>query len=120
MMVLFFWLLVGHALADFPLQGDFLSRAKRADSGLPMPSWLALSTHSLIHAGVVALLTSSMWLGLSEFALHWSIDYAKCEGWLGGRYHRKEIWIDPAVEQRAFTIDQALHVVCKIAWAAIT
>jgi len=117
MIALLFWLLVGHSLADYPLQGNLLSRAKRSDSGLPMPSWLALATHSLIHAGVVALLTSSIWLGLAEFALHYLIDYAKCNRWFNHAWPGS--WEAAADERRAFTIDQALHVVCKLAWAAM-
>lgn len=104
-----FAMLIGHALADYPLQGAFLARAKdrHSDSGAlfgdqraPKGLWIhALTAHSLVHAGVVWLITSSVLLALLELALHWFIDFAKCEGWTG------------------FHIDQMLHVVCKIGYS---
>ncbi len=103
-----FAMLIGHALADYPLQGAFLARAKdrHSDSGAlfgeqkaPKGLWIhALTAHSLVHAGVVWLITSSVLLALVELALHWLIDFAKCEGWTG------------------FHIDQMLHGVCKIGY----
>lgn len=121
-MHILFWLLVGHSLADYPLQGDFLSRAKRSDSGLPLPWWLALATHSLIHAGVVALITGSIVLGLCEFVVHCVIDYAKCEGLL----RPESVWFSSiptrlvldVQDRQAFVIDQALHVAFKVLWVA--
>jgi hypothetical protein len=56
--------LVGHAVADYPLQGDFLAWTQ------------ALAAHALIHAGAVALATGSAALGVPEFACHAAIDYA--------------------------------------------
>lgn len=98
-MIVLFWLLVGHALADYPLQGQFLSDSKRPGK-TTLPWWIALTWHSLIHAGVVALLTSSIGFGLLEFVAHWLIDYAKCR------------------DQFDDTADQILHVACKVGWAA--
>lgn len=95
---LIFWLLVGHALCDYPLQATYLSQAKRRNSGKSTPWWIALSMHAMIHAGAVALVTGSLWLGGAEFVCHWCIDYAKCE--------KK---IDD-------TTDQLLHVYCKLLW----
>lgn len=95
-------LLVGHALADYPLQGDFLAKAK--NRLLPIagvPWWQALSAHAAIHAGFVGCLTGSLWLGLAELVAHWLVDDAKCRGRL------------------TFNQDQALHVVCKVVWAAL-
>ena len=106
-----FALLIGHAIADFALQGDFLSTAKNrhaqlksffGDEGAPKGLWIhALGAHSLIHAGAVWLITGSVVLGFIEFVLHWFIDFAKCEGWT------------------SFRTDQALHILCKMAWAGI-
>lgn len=98
-----FLLLVGHALADYPLQGDFLARGKNHRipiSGVPW--YQCMSAHCMIHAGMVYLLTRNIWLAWAEFVLHFAIDYAKCDGRL------------------TFNMDQALHVVCKIAWAVFT
>ena len=107
---LFLALAVGHVLADFPLQGVFLSQAKNRNQ---QPSedlntkssrsvWLhAMSAHSLIHCGAVWLITGSVLLGLVEFVLHWIIDFAKCEKWTG------------------FNADQFLHYSCKIIYVAL-
>lgn len=97
---LFAALLVGHALADYPLQGDFLARAKNITAPIPgVPWWQALAAHSLIHAGAVGFLTGSAWLGAAEFGAHFLIDHAKCKGLIG------------------FNLDQALHVAFKALWA---
>jgi hypothetical protein len=97
-----FWLLVGHALCDFPLQGEYLAACKRrAHRHGAGGMWVfGLSAHALIHAGAVALVTGSIGLGLCEFAAHWTIDCLKCEGKI------------------STATDQALHFVCKLAWAA--
>lgn len=124
MSALFFWLLVGHCLADYPLQGEFLARAKdRNNKSMGFVPWqIALFAHSMIHAGFVAALTGSLWLGLAELAAHIAIDFAKCESWFGrapglvlNPYDRSHM----VPERRAFWIDQTLHVVCKLAWVAL-
>lgn len=95
-----FWLLVGHAVADYPLQGDFLARGKNHRAPLvDIPWYQCLAWHALMHAGAVALITQSIAIGLCEFVAHVAIDYAKCDG------------------KTSFNTDQALHVACKIAWA---
>ena len=108
---LFFALVIGHAIADFPLQGDFLSRGKNRH--LPPPKladgnespkrlWIYLmSAHALTHAGFVWLMTGSALLGLVEFVLHWMIDVAKCE------------------QRTNFETDQWLHVLTKALYVAV-
>lgn len=97
-----FLLLVGHALADYPLQGDFLAKAKNRTAPITgVPWWQALAAHAAIHAGFVAVITGSVALGLAEFVAHFVIDDAKCRGRL------------------SFNADQALHVACKVAWAVL-
>lgn len=99
--VMFFWLLVGHALCDYPLQGDFLARGKNHRNPIPgIPAYICLMAHALIHAGAVTLITHNIWLGLIEFVLHCFIDFGKCNNWYG------------------FTEDQALHVACKCLYIA--
>lgn len=99
---LFALLLVAHALADYPLQGDFLAKAKNRTAPIPgVPWWQALSAHALIHAGFVGVLTGHLWLGVAEFIAHWLADDAKCRGRIG------------------FNTDQAIHVACKALWALI-
>lgn len=90
-------LVVGHCLADYPLQGDFLSRAKNHRSPVEgVPWWMALAAHSIIHGGIVWAVTGSLLLGVVETLLHAYIDWSKCEGLLD------------------FRQDQLLHALCKI------
>jgi hypothetical protein len=101
-MILLFWLLVGHAIADYPLQGDFLARGKNQTAPFPgIPWYQCLFWHSLMHGGMVTLITGSIFLGLFETIAHASIDYAKCAGKL------------------SFNQDQFLHVICKIIWVIL-
>jgi len=92
-------LLAGHALCDYPLQGDFLARGKNHTAPLPgMPWWQALAAHSAIHAGMVMLVTGVWWLALMEYCSHAMTDFYKCDGKIG------------------FNTDQAIHIACKLAW----
>jgi len=100
-LTLFFALLIAHAVADYPLQGDFLSRAKsRANPLAGVPWYQALCAHALIHAGAVWVVTGSPALAIIELAAHTLIDDAKCTGKL------------------TFNQDQAAHVLCKAGYAA--
>lgn len=99
---LFAALMIGHALADYPLQGDFLARAKNRTAPISgVPWWQALSAHALIHAGTVWLITGVWWLGALEFVFHAAIDDSKCRGLIG------------------FNVDQLSHAICKASWALI-
>lgn len=93
---LFFALAIVHALADFPLQGGYLARNKVRSTADGRSEWaVALTAHSLIHAGGVWWVTGSIWLGLAELILHGMIDLAKG----GGHFD--------------FVTDQLLHLACK-------
>lgn len=97
---LFFLLCFGHALADQPLQNEWLTRAKRGlIEGCPV--WFGLFMHSLIHAGFVLLFTGSLTLGIAELLCHASIDAAKNAECFGMR------------------TDQVLHIGCKIVWVML-
>jgi hypothetical protein len=99
---LFGALIAAYALCDYPLQGDFLARAKNRAAPIPgVPWYQALGAHAIIHGGAVALLTGSPLLGLAEVLAHATIDDAKCTGKIG------------------FNTDQTLHIACKAAWAAL-
>lgn len=102
-----FLFLVGHAVCDFVLQGEVMgngkSRAKNAagSHGDGFPRWYYwLAAHALTHGGAVYLITGAWWLGALEAGAHAAIDYLKCEGRI------------------SFDLDQALHVGCKLAYAA--
>lgn len=104
-MTVLFWLLVGHAVADYPLQGDFLARGKNHTAPLAgVPFGICLIAHAAIHAGAVALVTGSIALGMTEFFAHTVIDFMKCDG-------------DFGQGEEAFRVDQGLHVACKLAIA---
>ena len=103
MLTLLIYLLAGHALADYPLQGEFLSKAKNRTTPIPgVPWWHALSAHSAIHGGVVTFLTGQWYLGVAEFLIHAITDDAKCRGKI------------------TYNQDQAIHIVCKLIWFVIT
>jgi Protein of unknown function (DUF3307) len=101
-----FALAIGHALADFPLQGDFLAMCKNRrylirlkDPNRPPSMWITcMAAHCLIHAGMVWAITGSAVLGAVEFVIHWALDTAKCEG------------------RTDFSFDQVLHLSCKIVY----
>ena len=106
--IVFALLVVAHALADYPLQGEFLSKAKNRKSPIPgVPWYQALGAHSVIHGGFVGGIigavnpSAGLVLGTVEAVAHSVIDDAKCQGRI------------------SYNLDQALHIGCKIAWVAI-
>jgi hypothetical protein len=90
-------LLGAHWLADYPLQGQFLSDAKFKG---PLRFY-----HLVAHAGIqgagVAIVTGNAWLGLSEWIAHTAIDEAKVRG------------------KTTFATDQVLHIACKAVWLVL-
>ena len=95
-------LLAGHALADYPLQGDFLARAKNRLAPIPgVPWWQALGAHAILHGALVAIVTGIAWLFVAEAVIHALTDDAKCRGRL------------------TFNQDQAIHLTCKVAWFSV-
>lgn len=96
------FLLLAHYLADYPLQGDFLSKAKNPSAPIPgVPWYQAMFAHAMIHSGFVFLITSSIWIAMFEVVVHFIIDYLKCKGKL------------------SFNMDQLLHIVCKVGYVLI-
>lgn len=101
-LILLFSLLFWHCLADYPLQGDFLSKAKNHTNPIPgVPFYQALGAHSLIQGAGVAVLTGNLWLGCAEAVTHAIIDYLKCDGKL------------------TYNQDQFIHVGCKVIWVML-
>ena len=95
-------LIGAHFLFDYPLQGDFLSKAKNRTTPIPgVPWWQALAAHAAIQGAAVALLTGLWWLFIAETAVHWFTDDAKCRGKI------------------SFNADQFIHLGCKAAWFAV-
>lgn len=107
--MLLFALVIGHAVADFPLQGAFLAQGKNRHLNQtvfpgeePKGIWVyCLTAHSLIQAGGVWIVTGSFVIALIEFVVHWLLDFAKCENWTN------------------FHVDQFAHILCKIAYVLI-
>lgn len=99
---LFFAFAIAHALADYPLQGDYLARMKCRDQASNFWEWFcALTAHSLVQAGGVWIVSGSVVLGFSELLLHWLIDLGKGEGKFG------------------YATDQFLHLACKVAYVIV-
>lgn len=100
---LLFSLVAAHCLADYPLQGPFLSEAKNRNTAVGKVFWPhALFAHSMIHGGFVYLLTGSLLLALAEVAIHAGTDWLKCENRI------------------SLNTDQGIHLSCKAVWATIT
>jgi Protein of unknown function (DUF3307) len=101
---LMFWLIVSHAVADFPLQPDSMAVGKdrHHDPALHgVDWWYWLTSHAIVQGAGVALVTQSISLGLAEMVAHWLIDFGKIERRYG------------------IHVDQALHIACKFVWAWI-
>lgn len=93
-------LIMGHALADFGLQSDWVAINKNRHLNKTPVHWLyVLSAHALIHGMAVWLITGNIYLGLAETAAHGMIDFGKCESLYG------------------IHVDQGLHFSCKVLWA---
>lgn len=94
---LLFLLLGAHWICDYPLQGDFLAKAKFEG---PLRVYHLLA-HSGIQGAAVTLVTGSLWLGLAEWFIHTVTDELKVRG------------------RTTFAQDQAIHVTCKVLWVAL-
>jgi hypothetical protein len=93
-------LFAAHFLCDYPLQGDWLSKAKNHKLDLVGEKiWpLCLVGHAAIHAAAVMLIIGSAWIACFELIIHTATDYAKCDGRIG------------------YNTDQYIHLACKIIW----
>jgi hypothetical protein len=102
-----FWLVTGHFVMDYALQGNTMALQKSPVPGardevlnkaVPWPYWM--TAHALMHGAVVLVVTGSFTLGLLETAIHGGTDLAKCCRKIG------------------IHTDQAIHLACKVAWLA--
>lgn len=110
-----FLLIFGHALADFVLQPEAMGYGKNRNAEIHDKEhslfpvwWYWLTAHSMVHGGVVYLISGlllgssyALLLALAETVVHWFTDFAKCEGWI--TTHQ----------------DQAIHIGCKIVYALL-
>ena len=101
-LALFAAFLVMHALADFPLQGDYLARHKSRRFADSRSDWIiSLSAHCVIQAGGVWLVSGSLTIAACELVLHGLIDLGKGEQKFG------------------IATDQLLHLSCKLAYVVV-
>jgi len=99
MLFILFLLIAGHALGDYALQNQYVADAKNRHTVQGKEVWwIVLTAHSLIHGAIVALITSSVTLGVLETIAHWITDYAKCEKMID------------------YKTDQFLHIIHKFIW----
>jgi hypothetical protein len=102
---LLFWLVAGHFICDYVLQGDTMAREKnefsKTDLQKHVPWYYWMVAHASTHGAAVALITGRVDLGWYEAALHGVIDIAKC---------RKKINIH---------VDQVLHLAAKLLWLCL-
>lgn len=108
-LTLLFALVIGHALADYPLQGDYIAlnknrhyRPVNPPPDQPKGLWIhCLLAHSLIHAGFVWVITGRVSLAVAEVVLHFTIDGLKCE------------------RKTSLLTDQLLHLTCKVVYVVV-
>lgn len=98
-------LIVGHYLADYPLQGDFLAQAKQRILEPDGVGAHALAAHSVIQGGTAAV--AGLWITgtwpvffFTVMVTHWIIDFGKIANFYG------------------FRVDQWLHLTVLVALAA--
>ena len=58
-------LVIGHALCEYPLQGDYLAKNKNRHINTSGGWWLDMLAHCLIQSGMVWLITGMWELGLA-------------------------------------------------------
>ena len=98
MINILFLLIVGHAVADYGLQTEYIAMNKSPRSN----GWqFTLLAHSLIHAGTVYLITGLMPLAMMECVLHFMIDMFR------------------STESISRVVDQTLHFLCKAFYVII-
>jgi hypothetical protein len=107
---LLFFLIAGHALMDYSLQGDSMAVCKCPKANTPLsasvPWYYWLSSHALLHGSAVGIIFRWMdfdWsvvavLASAETVIHWFVDLGKCE------------------KLYSLHVDQAIHIICKLAW----
>lgn len=103
-MTILLYLFAGHALFDYPLQGDFLAKGKNRKllgEGWFGGWWKAMLAHCFMQSAMVLVVTGSVPMALAELVIHLVTDISKCEGLIDSN------------------IDQAIHYGCKLLWAGL-
>jgi hypothetical protein len=108
--VALWYMIVGHFLADYSLQTDFIAKGKSPNAQPQFVPWyFVMLAHAITHGAMVSIAAGigisrlhaifPVVLGIQETLLHFFIDVLKCVGCT------------------SIHVDQALHILCKIAWA---
>ena len=101
----FIYLMAGHFLCDYALQGDFMARAKNHRNPIVgVPAWMVMLSHAWIQAaatgGVFLIAYHNKWFAITIFGAelyaHWTMDRWKCEG------------------KATYSQDQYGHAFCKL------
>lgn len=101
------WLLalmvLAHFACDYQFQSSDVAVGKgKFAGGLNGVDWYYwMASHAAVHALAVCLITRNPLATLGEFVLHFAVDWGKCKRYFG------------------LHVDQLLHVLCKVAWAAL-
>ena len=115
MITTFFYLLIGHAVADFALQSPWVAQAKNRHTGPPpgynekahgplQPVWIpTMLAHGLIHGGAVAIITNNPALAFIQFVTHTLIDLMKCE-----RVYN--VWVDQLLHLWVLAVTAVISV----------
>ena len=102
---MFFFLLCGHFIFDFPLQGDTVAREKNPGSTTELQKhvpWFYWGlAHAFSHAFAVAFITRSAVCAGIELWSHFGTDYLKCK------------------QKFSIHVDQALHIAFKLFYTAL-
>lgn len=99
MQSMFLALLFFHFLFDYPLQGDFISRAKNRTNPIPGVPWQqAMFAHGFMHGFAVWIVTGLWTLAILEMFVHVITDDLKCRNVL------------------TFNQDQFIHILSKALW----
>ena len=100
------WIILGHYICDYPLQGDFLANTKGK-------YWYSLLAHSVIYGLGMALVFKflgvfAIWKAVVLIASHVLIDYKKATAKNKERVLKSYLYVDQLLH---LAIDFALYAV---------
>ena len=108
---LFFALLAGHFVADYPLQNDFIADNK-GKAFVSAQGFYTLTAHSATQGLIAGLISQNFTVGLIIAITHWIIDFGKKSVLLTDKFpHTKGSRKNgQKVGLYGINVDQALHI----------
>jgi ABC-type Mn2+/Zn2+ transport system permease subunit len=104
----FWYMVIGHFVADYPLQTEFISEYKNPRKQGRVPWYYVMLSHALVHGAFVSVATGlalghihilfPVILGIFETIIHFCLDVLKC------------------INCTSIHTDQLVHILCKVAW----